>query len=130
MTERDSSRLDMVTTSKSLARLLWLYGEDGLWGRALELSAQQCADLAPQFARLYMNSDQIELMWKNAPSRSAYFLIPMFELFEGKPRPAKLRRRRSESKMPNPLAEYDGWIDPMLAEVAEILHERRRKQSP
>jgi len=130
MVERDSSQMNIVTTSKSLARLLWWYGEDELWRSALELSAQQVADLSPQFARLYLNPDQIERVWQNAPSKSAYFLVPMIELFEGEPRPAALRRRRPQSKMPISLVEHGGWTDPMLHEVADILQSRRQEHSP
>lgn len=43
----------VYTSPLSLARLLWWYGEDELWPRALDLPPLVVADLAAEFGKLY-----------------------------------------------------------------------------
>ena len=128
MVPHDSSRMNIVTTATSLARLLWWYGEDGLWPAALKLRADDMALLPPKFARLYLNPDLVEAIWHNAPLKSAYYLIPAIELLEGTERPAALRRRRPKSTMPKALVEYDGWTDLALKQVPNLLDGNRRDE--
>ena len=59
----DPSAIKYVITSPlSLARVLWWYGEDGLWATALELEPVVVADLAPRFAELRAAPEVMELL--------------------------------------------------------------------
>jgi hypothetical protein len=119
----------VVTSPLSLARLLWWYGEDELWPRALSLAPLVVADLAPEFGRLGADRPSVESIWPKAP-RDAPLLIPIIEYLEGRPRPAARSRRRQTKAMPPALAvdEAARWDDPGLHEVARILDERRRNR--
>src|SRR6476661_8314801 len=72
-----------VTTSPlSLARLLWFYGEDSLWERALAPSPRAVADLAPLFGELRLDGARLHLLRPDGP-RDSYLLLPVIELLEG-----------------------------------------------
>ena len=113
------------TSPLSLARLLWWYGEDELWPRALGLSPLVVADLAPEFGRLRSDRTAVEQIWPSAP-RDAPLLIPVIELLEGRARPAARSRRRPANQMPEVLVvdEAGRWNDPSFAEVNRILDQR------
>lgn len=66
----------MTTSALSLARILWWYGEDDLWPRALNMEPVEVADLAPEFARLRMEPDELKKLWPGHP-RDAYLLVPL-----------------------------------------------------
>ena len=115
----------VVTSPLSLARLLWWYGEDALWPRALDLAPEQVAALATSFARLRADPAEVARRWPAAPRHDAHLLLPTIGLLEGTPRPARRRQRRSVSGMPAVLAVEDEkrWRDPALAEVARLVDE-------
>lgn len=117
--------MSVRTSAVSLARLLWWYGEDDLWPRALQLRPTVVADLAPEFGRLASDRSAVERVWPNAP-RDAPLLLPTIHFLTGEARPAVRIRRRPTRDMPAVLAvdEAGRWADPGLAEVGRILDER------
>ena len=115
----------VITSPLSLARELWWYGEDGLWGAALGLAPAVVADLAPRFAELRCAPEVVELLWAGAPLADAHLVLGTIEHLEGRPRPAARRHRRG-GPMPDELdrGETERWHDPALAEVFRLVRER------
>jgi hypothetical protein len=115
----------VITSPLSLARVLWWYGEDGLWPDALGLSPAQVADLAPAFAELRAAPEVIELLWPGAPLADAHLVLGAIEHLEGRLRPAARRHRRG-GPMPAALdrEEEARWRDPALVEVYRLVRER------
>ena len=115
----------VITSPLSLARLLWWYGEDDLWPRALELAAEQVAALATTFAVLRADPVDVARRWPGAPRHDAHLLLPAIGLLEGAERPAVRRHRRATAGMPGVLAVDDEkrWRDPQLEEVARLVDE-------
>lgn len=115
----------VITSPLSLARVLWWYGEDALWHRALVLPPAVVADLAPRFAELRAAPEVVELMWPGAPGADAHLALGVIEHLEGNPRPA-VRRHRRGGPMPDLLdvGEEERWRDPTLAEVFRLVLER------
>lgn len=114
------------TSALSLARLLWWYGEDELWPRALQLPPSVVADLASEFGRFASDRAAVERVWPTAP-RDAPLLIPVIQYLEGRPRPALRTRRRPRKAMPA-ILDVDEAVrlaDPGLAEVSRILDDRQ-----
>ena len=112
-----------VTTSPlSLARLLWFYGEDSLWERALALSPGAVADLAPVFGELRLDGARLHRLWPDGP-RDSYLLLPVIELLERVARPAARTRRRPKKQLPDVLdvAEEVRWSDPQFREVSRLV---------
>lgn len=118
------------TSPLSLARLLWWYGEDELWPRALKLPPVVVADLASAFGELAADESLVERLWPSAP-RDAPVLLPVIGYLEGRPRPAARSRRRAAKNMPDILdVDQEGrWADPGFAEVNRILDERIHRQA-
>lgn len=114
----------VITSPLSLARLLWWYGEDDLWPRALALPPEAVAGLSRRFALLRWDRREVAEVWPRPPF-DAYLLLPVIELLEGSPRPAARRHRRPDSAMPHVLAveEEKRWRDPDLEEVARLVDE-------
>ena len=115
----------VITSPLSLARVLWWYGEDGLWTPALLLEPAVVADLAPHLAELRAAPGVLELLWPGAPLADAHLVLGTIEYLEGRPRPAARRHRRG-GPMPDRLAvsEYERWRDPAAAEVFRLVQER------
>jgi hypothetical protein len=116
---------DVITSPLSLARVLWWYGEDDLWGPALALAPAVVADLAPRFAELRAAPSVLELLWPGAPLADAHLVLGTIEHLEGQPRPAARRHRRGGA-MPEGLnlGEDERWRDPALLEVFRLVKER------
>ncbi|MCY4726511.1 hypothetical protein NYO98_09490 [Nocardioides sp. STR2] len=115
----------VITSPLSLARVLWWYGEDELWGAALALTPTTVADLSPRFARLRAAPEVMDLLWPGGPAADAHLVLGVLEHLEGRPRHAARRTRRG-SAMPDVLDvdEHERWRDPVLAEVLRLVHER------
>ena len=108
----------VVTSPLSLARLLWWYGEDVLWARALVLAPETVALLSEDFAALLAHPEEIARLWPSPPP-DAYLLIPTIGELEGEPRPAARRqRRRSALPLALDVEEEKRWRDPQLEAVA------------
>lgn len=126
MTLVDLSGVKYVVTSPlSLGRVLWWYGEDELWSKAVLLMPSEVADLAPRFGELHAAPEIMELLWPGAPIRDAHLVLGTIEYLEGRPRPAARRHRRGGA-LPRVLDvnEELRWRDPSLAEVLRLVDER------
>ncbi len=115
----------VITSPLSLARLLWWYGEDDLWPRALDLAPEEVAALATAIAELRADPVEVSRRWPSAPRHDAPLLLPTIGLLEGASRPAVRRHRRPTAGMPGTLAVDDEkrWRDPQLEEVARLVDE-------
>ena len=115
----------VITSPLSLARVLWWYGEDDLWGAALALAPATVADLSPRFAQLRAAPDVMDLLWPGAPVADAHLVLGVIEQLEGRPRPAARRHRRGGA-MPGVLdrGDRERWHDPDLAEVLRLVLRR------
>ena len=115
----------VITSPLSLARIMWWYGEDGLWPPALLLEPAVVADLAPRLAELRAAPGVVELLWPGAPLVDAHLVLGAIEHLEGRPRPAARRHRRG-GPMPDRLdvSEFERWRDPALADVFRLVQER------
>ena len=116
---------DVITSPLSLARVLWWYGEDDVWGAALALAPAVVADLAPRFAELRAAPGMADLLWPGAPLADAHLVLVTIEHLEGHPRPA-VRRHRRGGPLPEELdrSEVERWHDPALVEVYRLVKER------
>lgn len=121
----------VITSPRSLGRVMWWYGEDDLWPAALELTPAAVADLAPRFADLLAVPERIEILWPGAPLADAHLVLGTIEHLEGKARPAARRHRRG-GPMPDvlDLSEEERWRDPALVEVLRLVDERAGIPSP
>lgn len=115
----------VITSPLSLARVLWWYGEDDLWGAALALAPATVADLSPRFAQLRAAPEVMELLWPGAPLADAHLVLGVIEHLEGRPRPAARRHRRGGT-MPGvlDLGDRERWHDPDLAQVLRLVLRR------
>lgn len=125
-----SHNFRVFMTPKSAARLLWTYGEDGLWPRALELTLHDMAALAPVFGGVNSRADLVERYLPDAPVKSRLLrLLPLIEFLEGAPRAPARFRGRPARQMPAELLYppgEDGWTDPELLELARLSDALRR----
>ena len=112
----------VITSPLSLARILWWYGEDDLWPRALDLAPSEVADLARVFGTLLSTPEFVEAEWPDAPKTDAHLVLGTIEHLEGRSRPAVRRHRRS-GPLPEVLdvSEADRWRDPAFIEVVRQL---------
>jgi hypothetical protein len=120
----------VVTSPLSLGRLLWWYGEDTLWERALELTPEAVADIGERAGFLALRPTVADQIWVNRPRSDWPVLLAAIEAIEGHGRPAARRRRRATKGMPERLAvsEAERWNDPQLRAVAAIVDERNRRR--
>jgi hypothetical protein len=118
----------VVTSPLSLARVLWWYGEDGLWPRALTLRPTEVADLAPRFAELLAQPLLVADLWPCPPRHDAHLVLGTIEHLEERLRPAARRHRRS-GPMPDELdlSEEARWADPVLAAVLLLVDLRTER---
>lgn len=111
--------MQVVTSSLSLARELWRYGEPDLAGRALLLRPGQVADIGLRAGELY-TSENADRLWPGGPAAKAVLLAAVEQL-EGKPRPCARVRRLPERGLPEQLqaTEEERWT--AAREVASVL---------
>ena len=114
--------MQVITSSLSLARELWRYGEAELANRALRLSADQVADTGLRAGHLQI-SGEANRLWPSGPSGKAV-LLAVVEQLEGHARPCARNRRLPEKKLPAELqaTEEERWA--AARQVAEIVTNR------
>lgn len=110
-------QLVIRTTSLSLARSLWFYGEDDLWPRARTLPTPQLLEVGAHAGTLYTPQNEQRLGIRLTASLA--MVLAAIELWEGQPRLPARTRRRPENQMPAELrATKDQlWSDPQLRET-------------
>jgi hypothetical protein len=107
-------RLTILTSSMSLARLLWRYGEDGLWRDAFELSPEKVARVGAHAGELALE--------RPGMGTDAALMAAAIERLEGAIRRPARTRRRPEKDMPQELAATEGdlWSDLGLKAVSRV----------
>lgn len=118
----------VVTSPLSLARLLWWYGEDGLWEQALALSPERVADIGERAGAFFADPAARQL-WAEPP-RDWPLLLAVIEALEGRARPSARRRRRPTKDMPIRInaTEEERWMDPQLRAVGRVVDSRNRSR--
>src|SRR5437762_7062818 len=81
----------LVTSSLSIARDLWRYGEPELVQRALKLDTDEVVDVGIAAMQLLENG-RLNQVWPNPPKNGA-LAVAAIERFEGKSRPPRRRTR-------------------------------------
>ena len=111
-------RLTILTSSMSLARLLWRYGEDGLWRDALELSPERVASVGAHAGELAL--EQPGMGTDGALTAAA------IECLEGAVRRPTRTCRRPEKDMPQELAASEGdlWSDLGVGAASRFAQQR------
>ena len=87
-------RMQVITSSLSLARELWRRGEPGLADAALQLSPDQVADVGSRAGEFY-SSGEADWLWPGGPPPKA-LLLAATEQLEGSARPCARTRRLPE----------------------------------
>ena len=93
--------MQMITSSLSLARELWRFGEPDLAEQALHLNPVDVGDVGARAGELYLTGEQT-VLWPNGPSDRALPLA-VVERLEGQPRPCVRSRRLPERSLPGHL---------------------------
>lgn len=121
----------IVTTSRSLARELWRYGEEALAERAAVLSVERVAEIGQRAGALVDDSRLANAIWQGLPSVRGHLVLATIEALEGSLRAPTRRRRRPEKDLPAKLvATKDGlWADPTIHEVAGAREDRHRRSN-
>lgn len=121
--------LTITSPPLSIARELWRLGEPELAARAMELSADQAADIAIRAGDLHQ-SGEAHTIWPDGPSGTTSALVlAAVEYLEGSMRPCARRRRLPEKNLPANLqaGEAERWA--ALTPVARAV-DRRRLETP
>jgi hypothetical protein len=105
----------VVTSSLSLARELWRYGEPELADAAADLSAEDVLAVGKRAGSLAMSGDAARL-WPNGPSGAAVMLAAV-ERLEGWARPCRLARRLPEKRLPE---RFQAGLEARLAAASEV----------
>lgn len=115
----------IITSSLSLARELWRYGEPELAERALQLSPIEVADVGLRMAEM-VSSQAKKSLWPDGP-KDAVYLLAIIERLEGIARPAARSRRLPESKLPQHLqaTERQRW-DAVFDVDRALRHQNQR----
>lgn len=120
--------LRIVTSSLSLARQLWRYGEPELALKARALRPPKLLVLAERAGEIEL-SGASDRLWPNGPPGDRALLLAATELLEGKARPTQRARRLPEKKLPAELQATEQELWDAANEVAmEEMRETLRRQ--
>jgi hypothetical protein len=102
--------LRTLTSSLSLARELWRYGEAPLAGRARKLKAKDMIKLGERVGEI-QQSGEGDRLWPEGPRGDKALLLAATELLEGKARPTQRTRRLPVGRLPAELqaTEQELW---------------------
>lgn len=118
----------MVTSSLSLARQLWRYGEPELAKKARALRPAKMIQLGDRAGEIQL-SGAGDRLWPDGPRSDKALLLAATELFEGKARPTQRNRRQPEKKLPAELQATEPELWEAANEIAmEELRETLRRQ--
>ncbi len=93
--------MQVITSSLSLARELWRFGEPALAEQSLRLSPEDVADVGARAGQLH-RSGEVDVLWPGGPADRA-LLLAAIEHLEGRPRPCARARRLPERSLPTHL---------------------------
>ena len=120
--------LRIVTSSLSLARQLWRYGEPGLATEARRLRPANLLELGER-AGAIQASGEGDRIWPDGPKADKAVLLATIELLEGEARPAQRSRRLPEKQLPAELAATEQELADAANEIAmEEFRESLRRQ--
>lgn len=105
----------VVTSSLSLARELWRYGEPELADAAADLSAEDVLAVGKRAGSL-VTSGEAARLWPNGPSSAAVMLAAV-ERLEGRARPCRLARRLPERRLPE---RFQASLEARFAAASEV----------
>lgn len=117
-----------MTSSISLARQLWRYGEPELAKKARALRPPKLLQLGERAGEIQL-SGASDRLWPDGPRDDKALLLAATELFEGKARPPQRTRRLPEKKLPDELQATEQELWDAANEIAmEELRESVRRQ--
>jgi hypothetical protein len=117
--------MQIITSSLSLARQLWRYGEPELADRALLLTPTEVADIGARAGVLF--AAQADGLWPHGPGDRALMLAAT-EHLEGLARPCQRVRRLPEKSLPANLqaSQDQRWAAALpVAAVVDARHAGR-----
>ena len=114
--------LRIVTSSLSLARQLWRYGEAHLADRARRLKPEDMIGLGERAGEI-QTSGEGDRLWPDGPRDDKALLLAATELLEGTPRPTQRARRLPVGKLP---AELHATEDELWDAANEVSMEELR----
>ena len=114
--------LRIVTSSISLARELWRYGEASLAGRARKLKPKDLIELGERAGEI-QSSGEGDRLWPDGPPADRALLLAATELLEGTARPTQRARRLPVAKLP---AELQATEQELLDAANEVSMEELR----
>jgi hypothetical protein len=99
-----------MTSSLSLARQLWRYGEAPLASRARKLKPKDLVELGERAGEIQLSGEG-DRLWPDGPRTDKALLLAATELLEGKARPTQRIRRLPEGRLPAELqaTEQERW---------------------
>jgi hypothetical protein len=102
--------LRIVTSSVSLARELWRYGEAALAGRARTLKPKDLIELGERAGEIQLSGEG-DRLWPDGPRGDKALLLAATELLEGKARSTQRTRRLPVRRLPAELqaTEQELW---------------------
>ena len=120
--------LRIVTSSLSLARQLWRYGEPELAKKARTLRPAKMIQLGERAGEI-QQSGASDRLWPDGPRGDKALLLAATELFEGSARPTQRTRRLPEKQLPAELqaTEQERW-DAANEVAMEEMKETLRRQ--
>ena len=122
--------LQIVTSSLSLARQLWRYGESDLASRAFTLTPTEVADIGVRAGTLY--GPKAEELWPDGPGRGGdrALMLAATEHLEGAPRPCARTRRLPEKSLPEALRATEGELWASVRPVSAVVDARKAGPHP
>lgn len=115
----------VVTSPLTLARLLWLYGEDDLWELALALPPEKAADIGERAGDLMMHPGAADAIWPERPRGSELVLVAIEALAGGSP-PARRNRRKPKKNLPARLNATETELWSSIKPVSDVVDQRNR----
>lgn len=120
--------LRITTSSISLARQLWRYGEGPLAERARALKTKDMIGLGERAGEIQASGEG-DRLWPDGPRGDRALLLAATELLDGKARPTQRARRLPEKKLPAELQATEQELWDAANEVAmEELKETLQRQ--
>jgi hypothetical protein len=122
---RDNGRMRLITSSLSMARQLWRYGEPELAERALVLKPRAVLAIGDRAVELFHEGAAAKV-WPGGP-KDGEIMLAVIEHLDGVPRPCRRVRRLPESELPPHLQATLAARYEATRPVEAALDEERRR---
>lgn len=106
-----------TTSSLSLARELWRYGEPALADRARRLKPKDIIGLGERAGEIQISGES-DRLWPDGPRGDKDLLLAATELLEGKARPTQRARRLPEKGLPAELHATEQELSDAANEIS------------